>query len=230
MKVLVLVQSIEEGRYTELIQTQKETWDSVNHPQVQTVFYMPHETKEGFEGKNLYIRENLHWGLMYVHFMRACVQLMKYEWDYLFKTDNSSYVNKAELIKLLEKKPRTKFYGGHPFSGGADPAIINDFMWGEGLALSRDVVADLIDMFAINPYDKLGADDTILGFKLKDRFPWDGTMFIHNYHHQPNIPKAHVYRCANEKADATKFDDDMRAMREIHKLLHHEGINTSNVV
>lgn len=215
MKVLILVQSIDEGRYSELIQTQKETWNSVNHPQVQTLFYMPHETKHGIEDETIYIRENKHWGLMYVHFMRACVQALKYEWDYIFKTDNSAYINKPELIKALESKPRQKFYGGHPFSS---PEIINNFLWGEGVALSRDVVEDLIQSFVMKPYEKLGADDTILGFKLKDKFPWDETMKIHVYDKSP-VPFCHTYRCANDKEDAVKFDDEIKNMRAIHQQL-----------
>lgn len=219
MKILVLVQSIDEGGYSDLIRVQKETWGSVKHPDVRTLFYMPHPKKSGIEGDNLYVQAGPHWGLMYLHLMKAFTHALTLEWDYIFKTDNSAYVNKPELVKILQDKPREKFYGGHLFSGGTKPDVVNDFMWGEGYALSRDVVEKLVDEYAIKPYEKLGADDTILGFRLKDKFPWDGTMKIQHYYDVNPVPPAHVYRCANDGENAVKFEDEMKNMRDIHQQL-----------
>lgn len=226
MKVLILVQSIEEGRYPELIKAQKETWDSVKHPQVETIFYTPHAEKSGLEGNTLYIKDPIDRDNMFIHFVRACIQLLKHDWDYIFKTDNSTYVCKEELVKILETKPRIKFYGGqrHPY-GDKGLEDVKGFLWGEGIALSRDLIIKLIDIYAINPRNKLGPDDIIIGRLFTDRFIWDETMLIKSYYPLKNEFSGHVIRCHNDTPEGVVFDDTIKAMQEIH-----ESLSVSNVM
>jgi hypothetical protein len=222
MKVLVLVQSIELGRYPELIKAQKETWASVEHPQVEVVFYTPTSDKTRMEDDTLYINSPMDKDNMFIHFTKACIHLLKHDWDYIFKTDNSAYVDKQALVKLLESKPRTKFYGGHPY-GGPPIEGLKGFLWGEGVAFSRDVIINLIDIFALNR--NTGPEDVIIGRLLEDRFPWDETMLIKSYYNLEEELSGHAYRCRNDNPEGVPFDDDIKAMKAIH-----ESLSVSNVV
>lgn len=232
MKVLVLVQSIEEGNYKNIIQLQKDTWNSIAHENVETLFYIPSENKRGIEGDNLYIRESLAWDLMYVHFMKACVEALTLDWDYIFKTDNSTYVNKKELFKVLETKPRTNYYGGHPFfkthpelnTPAANAANIEDFMWGDGYVLSRDLVVKLVEKYVLNPYYLRAPDDYCVSFvlRLDKSYNEDPTLLIPGYYDKDFsiLPEKHVYRCIPSGTNADlNYDDCVKAMKEIHQKL-----------
>ena len=237
MKVLILVQSFDgeneyrksstgeigKFNYMDLLKVQRETWDSVKNPNVQTFYYLPDAVKSGIEGDMIYIKALPDFEFMCLHLIKAMQYVMKFEWDYIFKTDNSAYVCKEELVKVLQNKPRTKFYGGMPYVGPGHKE--QPFFWGEGLALSRDMVQKLIDVAALN-FPIQGIDDGMLGLLLKEKIDaaWDDTMNITHYYNDPFKP-AHVYRCKNDRADGTPFEDDIKAMREIH-----ESLSVSNVV
>jgi hypothetical protein len=236
MKVLILVQSFDgeneyrrsatgeiiKFNYMDLLKVQRETWDSVKNPDVQTFYYMPDAVKSGIEGDIIYIKARPDFKYMFLHMVKAMQYAMQFEWDYLFKTDNSAYVCKAELVNILKNKPRTGFYGGMPYTGPGHQD--QPFFWGEGTTLSRDVVQRIIDVAALN-FPVMGIDDGVMGMLLKDRATWDDTMTIHQYYRDP-FKVSHVYRCKNDAGiEGTVFEDDIKAMREIH-----ESLSVSNVV
>jgi len=241
MKALILVQSVHAGNYTEAINLQKKTWDSVSHPNVETLFYIPEEGKSGIVDKDLYLNISPAWELMYVHFMKACVHALKFEWDYLLKTDNSTYINKEVLVNILESKPRTKYYGGHPFfqthpernTPEHNPVGIKDFMWGDGFVLSRDLVIKLVDMYALNPYYLRAPEDYCVGFVLRDKCEPDTTLLIPSYY-DPSFSissKTPIYRCIPSLTNVElNYEDYTKAIIDIHKQLVHEDISVSNVV
>lgn len=230
MKILLLVQSCELARYPELIQVQKETWDSVSHPDINTIFYYPHPTKTGLIGKDLYFEGEPHWMNNYQNMMKAFTRILKMEWDILFKTDNTAYINKDQLVKVLKDKPLYNFYGGQLYDG-PNPNPVKEFIWGEGMGLSRNLVQKLVDIYAMDPDAKRGAEDVHIGYIFKDKFPWDTTMPVFEYYKATGpVPKTHVYRCKKDDKDWVPFDDEIKAMRDIHKQLTHENTSTSNVV
>lgn len=221
MKVLVLVQSIDKDGYRELIQTQKETWDAIPHSQVKTVFYFPDPHKEGWFGQDLYVRSNTHYYLMFNHAIEAMRRCLEYEWEYLFKTDNSTYVCKHELVKNLTDKPRTKYFGGQIFEG-AISEITWSFMWGEGIILSRDLVEYLVELFTYLPAIWYGAEDVYIGraFTLRNDFEWDTTQIVYQYWKMNAVvnAKTHIYRCRQDTVEHD-FDSTIKSMRHIHHVL-----------
>ena len=202
MKILVLVQSIHKFGYEELIKVQRETWDSIPHPDVTVFYYIPNETKSGIIGNEIYIKDDTSFKFMFRHLVIAFKHVMNMEWDYIFKVDNSSYLNKAELVKLLTNKPRTKFYGGMVYSGlGSDQQ--DQLLWGEGVAYSRDVVQKLIDIHSLYRNEIIGVDDGMSGLFLRGYANWDITMDLYEFYKDTSktIPLRHAYRCANDAPD-----------------------------
>lgn len=221
MEVLILVQSIEKDGYRDLVRTQKETWDSVQHSQVRTVFYYPDPDHEGFNGQDLYIMANRDYYLMFNHFIKAISMCLKYEWDFLFKTDNSSYVNKQELVDLLLSKPRQKYYGGQAYQGPPSPDCYWPFLWGEGYALSRDVAERLVEFFEYCPGIYYGAEDMMLGRALYNQFPWDESLPVYQYWvaNKRVTKKHHVYRCRKDSIEHD-FVETVKAMHHVHHVLN----------
>jgi hypothetical protein len=233
MKVLILVQSFDKENtyrttstgeiikfnYKDLMNTQRETWDSIEHPDVKTLYYLPDLTRSGIEKDIIYVKDKPDMQLMFNHFIRALVYAMKFEWDYIFKTDNSAYVCKSELVKVLEDKPRTKFYGGMYYTGPNSGDV--PFFWGEGFTLSRDIAQKLIEIASVHTI--LGTEDSVLGHLLKNEAQWDSTMTILDFHKDPFVP-AHVYRCRKEGLEIPMVED-IKSMKEIH-----ENFSLSNVM
>jgi hypothetical protein len=221
MKVLVLVMSCDIDRYPVLVAKQRETWDSVHVPGVSTVYYYAgHKTKLVRQRLNINIQEGT--GYFYYKTILAFKEMLRQDWDYIFKTDNSAYVNKAALYSVLENKPRQNFYGGHLYQTAfvkSDP-----FLWGEGMVFSRDVVQYLVDDYDISSVGRSGVEDVHIGMILKEPFNkkvvWDTSLTIPEYHKLQEIPLSHVYRCKDDKTGDVK--STLSAMDNIHQFLHPE--------
>jgi len=238
MKILVLVQSIHKFGYEELIKVQRETWDSIPHPDVTVFYYIPNEEKSGIIDNEIYIKDDTSFKHMFRHLVSAFKYVINMEWDYIVKIDNSTYLNKVELVKLLTNKPRTKFYGGMVYKGSEQQEIL---LWGEAVAYSRDSVQKLIDIHSLYRNDIIGVDDGMSGALLREYANWDTTMELCEFYKNTaeTIPLCHAYRCANDEPDKVnekwnydvtqpiwregapeyKFRYEITAMREIHKQL-----------
>jgi hypothetical protein len=208
--------SCEIEEYPQLIKKQQETWDSIETPGVSTVYYYS-SYKTTLTGNRLDIDIPEGPGYFYNKTMIAFEKMLMDPWDYIFKTDNSAYVNKAELINVVENKPREKYYGGHLYETTyvkSDP-----FLWGEGMFFSRDVVQYLVREYKSSTIGRSGVEDVHIGMILNEEFPWDTSLTIPKYSQLP-VPVSHVYRCKNDQTNNTR--DTLSAMESIHQFLHPE--------
>ncbi len=218
MKVLILVQSVNKSRYPELRKVQQETWDSVPHPHIKTLYYYPDPDNEFVRDNNMHIKGSDDWKYMFMQTMKAFRTALSMEWDFLFKTDNSAYVYKKELYKLLSTKPAIKFYGGHKLIH----KDLGEFLWGEGVALSRDVVQLLVDEYLLYPSRRMGVEDPHIGHMLKGRIKWDESMLINTCEPGQILTPSHIYRCRG----IVPFDSDIETMRRIHLTLFPVSISS----
>lgn len=217
MKILVLVMSCELDDYPTLIKKQQETWDSIPHSQVETIYFYS-SFKTDLKGNRLDIDIPEGPGYFYNKTMIAFEKMLMEKWDYVFKTDNSAYVNKEALVKAVENKPRQSFYGGHFYRTTYDKS--DPFLWGEGMFLSRDVVQYLVREYKSSIVLRSGVEDVHIGMLLKGLFPWDTSLMIPQYHTSKHLYITHVYRCKNDQTGDLK--DTLFAMDSIHKFLHPE--------
>lgn len=197
--------------YPRLIQMQRDTWDSIPNSQTKTIYYYAGYNTE-LIGDRLIIDTAEGYGHFYIKTMKVFEFLLSQEWDYIFKTDNSAYINKAELIKVLEDKPRNSFYGGHYYK--TTSSLSPPFLWGEGMALSRDVVEYLVEDYKSAPTSRYGVEDVHIGMILQDKFPWNTTMMIHEYHKESFMVN-HVYRCKDNHLGCS-LQQQLDAMRDLH--------------
>lgn len=133
MKILILVQSTKFEPWYSVIQGQKKTWDSIEEEGVDTLYYFSSDTFK-LEGKDLYVPCSPEHD--YAHYRCKLALDWIYDsndpgYDYIFRTNASSYVDKKRLKEWLKDKPRRKFYCGKDGGG---------FASGCGFAMSTDLV------------------------------------------------------------------------------------------
>lgn len=238
MKVLILVQSVDKPDFIRLREAQQQTWDSVELPDVKTVYYLPGNIDDVLEGNTLRIRQQLHWSFMFATFAKALRHMLKYEWDYVFKTDNSTYVDKAKLHEILLTKPRTKYYGGMDFPWKIPGMHTMPFFWGDGYVLSRDMAEYIVQCYNKAPFKGNQEDDIVVAMIMQDKADWDFSLEIYI----PLIkdlkiePGHHVYRVRINQGSYSPaafdydqidkiIDNDINMMNQIHNTITNGKAN-----
>ena len=148
MKILILVCSSHQPPYDLFLKAQKETWDSVNHPNVETVFY--HGSSNNTWEGNVFMSDCPH-GYYTQHWKhkQAIGACWDKEWDIVFRTHSSSYVDKAMLFEIAKYLPTKELYGGYdlgrelPEIEWMGKTIKQDTISGAGIFYSRDI-ADIL--------------------------------------------------------------------------------------
>ena len=248
MRVLILVQSIDlaiKPEYAPLRQAQMETWDSIYHPNVDVIYYFPGDVHDNLDGNILRIKCGTHWTHMFFNLAKAMRHMLKHNhsWDYIFKTDNSTYIDKAKLYEFLLTKPREKYYGGSLFAF-RDPELHKQpFYWGDGYALSRDMVAYIVDKFNRAPLRGKQEDDVIVGILMDDVANWDDSLVLYlPILNNNEIELGHiVYRCRIDPINYspaasiyTELDkilaNDIMIMHKIHNLITNGKDNNREII
>lgn len=176
LKILIMVLSFKEEPYLSLMNAQKETWASVNEEGVYVVFYyggcsedvilktsfvnnrsISHVWDLGFNCTDDYY-------LMSKKFQLALEGVLKSDFDfnYIFRTNSSSYVNQKRLKEFAATLPTEKLYAGWTmvdsnFDGGL---VVS----GSGIWLSRDTAEILRDQINI---EEEREEDILIGRVLR---------------------------------------------------------------
>jgi hypothetical protein len=167
LKILILVASSPKPPFDLLQRAQLATWDSFAVPDVTTQYY--HETVEQFQplpktwvfpltvAKQISGR-GISPALSGLAFQRS----LNFEWDFLFRTNASSYVHKSRLQEFCQQMPAQRCYCGEPWDYWQGGEILDgNYSSGCGVILSRDVVTYLANHLGEEPHDK--EEDTIIG-------------------------------------------------------------------
>lgn len=144
--------------------------------------------------------------------------LENYDFEYLFRTNTSSYLDTAGLLDFLEGKPKTSVYGGVV----GKVFGISEFASGAGILLSRDVVERIVSRskeWKHGLVDDIAVADLVAGFEnprvplmslprldlptLNSARATDPEMIRTNFH----------FRCKSESAQET-----IEIMQQIHKV------------
>jgi hypothetical protein len=212
IKVLVLVMSSRVAKYPVLRELQEKTWDSVQTPGVSTVYYMA-DMRTKLIGNILYVKGREDRTEMYTRTVLAIKELLAMDWDYIFKTDNSAYVNKPKLVETLMTLPRKGVYAGKLYHKKNVP-LTENFLWGEGYVLSRDVAS----VVAKSPHKESAIDDVELAnIMRKSGIPFRELPFYDYFADPRPLPSVHIYRCKDDKDDG--WDSTINAINDIHKQL-----------
>lgn len=133
--VLILVLSCNSPLYTKLMDAQARTWGSLNQDGVSTVFYSGDSTSVQWDGNWLKVPAPDNYKCIGWKTKMALEEVFNTPWDYLFRTNSSSYVCKKRLLQHVQGLPESGYYGGCRNYGSMPPVWVS----GAGMILSRDV-------------------------------------------------------------------------------------------
>lgn len=193
MKVLILVLASEKDPWKYIREEgQEKTWDSIEVPDVQTIYYFSsiHHQSTLF-GKRLTVNCPDDFYMMHWRLKLALDYVWNLEWDYIFRISASSYVDKELMLKKAQTLPKEKCYCGIECCGGSVAS-------GCGFFMSRDVVQILRDKIPVDPTLSpygLHPDDVLVGKILEGEgiYVTPGAERFDYWH--PPVPRSLDDRC-----------------------------------
>jgi len=145
MKILIIVLSHNDDLYSKFYKSQKETWDSINISGIQTLYlFGNHNCDEIIDDKIMVnvpetIVNNVPVNVGHKT-IKSFLLTKDFDYDYIFRTNSSSYIDKKLLLDFIKDKPKNKYYSG--FIGDHDKI---KFASGSGFFLSKDLVEYVIE-------------------------------------------------------------------------------------
>lgn len=218
MKLLILSGTSNEQPYSDFLIAQKETWDTAHYPGVETVFFR--DGPEDSKFSNIFSFEGTkepalaHW-----RHKRAIDAVWDMDWDIIFRTHASSYVDKRAAYQLAFTMPQHNLYGGWLLGAGLPEISWNgklikqECISGAGIFYSRDI-ADVLrknlpaginieeDVLAGRILQSMGYGVTFINWDRVDLVSMDG--YRPSYH----------YRLKTGDRNA-----DINRMYELHKKI-----------
>lgn len=134
MNILIMVLSYNESLYKELMQAQQQSWDSVEVEGVRTVYYYG-GGKGWVNEKEFSANSEDEYFLMHDKLLDCLREVIDWEWDFLWRTNSSSYTNKQRLVEFIKTLPKENCYAGWELQGEGWNSVS-----GAGIAMSKDVV------------------------------------------------------------------------------------------
>jgi len=216
MKILIMVLAIKDNSiYDNLVKSIRETWGSEIVYNIKTLFYYGNDGNDEtlLIGDEIFTRsEEGFYNLGYKVIDALEYILDNFEFDYIFKMNCSSYLNKRMLKDLLTDKPSFGFYSGVIGIHDSIP-----FVSGSGSMLSRDVVKIIVDNK--EDWDHSYIEDVSIGKLLTeigiDILPANRVDIIHGVDVNLMNIKNHHYRCKNSNRELDVFI--MNELYKIHK-------------
>lgn len=139
MKVLILVLSARRDPWNSLMDAQLATWDSIEHPQTQTLYYCGRSDQPSTE--KVFYSPSLTESLEDVspRTIEAFEKSLELDWDYVARCHSSTYVHKKNLVDFIETLPKENVLCGLLTTG------VKPFLWGGGsYIISRDVIGKFV--------------------------------------------------------------------------------------
>lgn len=212
MNILILVLSLEDQNfYTKLYKKQKETWDSEDIEGIKTMYYFGNSQSNFIDKENIYtdVKEQL--AFCGYKTLTAFNLIKDLEFDYVFRTNASSYIDKKLLLEFIKDKPKENFYSGVIGNYHGIP-----FASGSGYFLSKDLLKYILENK--NEWNHQVIDDVSVGIMMlqKNIKIYPGKRFDltdESYSNLFNIdPNHYHYRCKMQNNRLM----DLENMQKIH--------------
>jgi hypothetical protein len=209
IKVLILVLSINDngGIYDKFKKTQIETWDSITVDGVKTFYYYGNSNENKIIDNNIHVtipEDYWNCGNRTIEALKIINQ--KFDYDFLYRTNSSSYVDKEMLIQHLNSASKNRYYAGHY---GNDNGVV--YSSGSGIMLSKDLVNLILENGLSNMY----IDDVDIGYLMSSHgvYPENILRCHHDYGENVLSCDGILYRLKTEDREWDRLQ-----MYQIHKL------------
>lgn len=207
MRILILPLSYNVGVFAQFMQAQQETWDSINVPGIDTIYY--YKGAQFGQGDEQHAEMDCpdEYNMMHWKFKCALDRINYHNYDFIFRTNSCSYIRKDKLHKIAETLPRTGCYAGWDNGG---------YVSGAGIWFSPDVLDILHAELTDTPH---GAEDVLIGDILRHRV----TIQNHQTRYDVgvsvgSIPDVYHYRFKTSNIHEERIRD-INNMRQVHQII-----------
>lgn len=186
MRVLIMVLSSLKEPYDKMYRTQRATWDSEYHPMVDTVYYFADEYEK-----------------MHIPFIECLRNVWCGDWDIIFRTNSSSYVDKELLYEYIKDHETNKLW----------VSSYDEQMSGCGFFMSRDLLEVLLNKEYPETHE---AEDMYIAHTIHGAtgcLPKAGQRTQYN-HVEHTYDKCYHIRCKDDDRD-----NDIKAMIHIFETI-----------
>lgn len=236
-KLIILVLSHQSKLYQNLEKCIRSTWGSMKYENVK-IFYYYGGNKNFIQNDKIFhnvldTMSNIGFKTLYSYEYL----LKNFDFDYVFRTNSSSYVSIPNILEYLDGKPKERFYNGiiekYYFRNSLfSKKLALDFVSGSGYFLSKDVVVSIVENK--NLWNHTYIDDVSLGMLCNklNILPSMGKRVDINYLHKGQLKYLSKFRFSNRKYKNDIFDNyhfrckgisrqyDCSVMRKIHSKLY----------
>lgn len=159
-KVLIMVIGCSLSPWDVMAITSVNTWDSIDVPNVETIFYFGNPVKENTD-KFIYFPIDESYSTM------SKKTLLAFEWalknkdfDYIARINSSTYVDKKLLIKYIQTLADKDVFAGIEVESNPN------WMIGWGYIISKDVIEKIVNHQELLRHDIM--DDVALSYLIND--------------------------------------------------------------
>ena len=191
-KILIVVLSFDKEPYVTLENTIRNTWAFEKPKGVEVIYYYGNSKEDKLIGDKLFL--NAPEGLRNVGYKTLKMYQYVYEnfnFDYVYRTNSSSYIDINKLQSFVRDKPMEKFYCG--VIGRGVKGI--NFASGSGYFISKDLIEVVLKNKSKWQHGYI--DDVALGLLLNNYKIYPGSRFdvnnienidINHYHYRVKTP------------------------------------------
>jgi hypothetical protein len=226
MKVLILVLSMNDGKhYSEFFETQKKTWDSIEVEGFKTFYYFGNHSENEIVSNEIHLNVTESIDNTSKKFVESLKLIKDFDFDYIVRTNSSSYIDKFKIQEFLKNKPTEKFISG--VIGKKDKL---KFVSGACFFMSKDIVNFILENEKDMNFNIV--DDVSLGYffdkhnlKLTNK---DITRFwldIEHMKYPHEIPMEYFHYRIFTGSNRERYND-IKIMKLIHeKKLGYYSLN-----
>lgn len=146
-KCLILVLSSDFAPYDQMILTSQSTWDSIDVPNTEIIYYCSLKDNNGTTNKDktMYFDvNNTLFDIGYKNIEMFDWALKNKEFDYVLRVNASQYVDKKQAIEFAQTLPDTNLFSGPEVKDESRGK--ESWLWGGmGFWISRDVLQKFVD-------------------------------------------------------------------------------------
>lgn len=186
---------------------QQSSWDSIQVPDIDTIYY--YKGAQFAQGDEQHVvldcpdeYEMMHWKF------KCALDFVNYHnYDFIFRTNSCSYIDKRKLQAIAEKLPKTGCYAGWDNGG---------YVSGAGIWFSPDVLDILHKELTDAPHS---AEDVLMGDILINR------VAISNHQTRydvgvsvGSVPNVYHYRFKSSNWHEERYRD-IENMKKVHEIV-----------
>ncbi len=212
MRVLIMVLTYNKDVFYDFMKAQQTTWDSIGHENIDVIYYYGNEGEYNFRLDEFQVECSDDYEMMHWKFKLALDKIDYHNYNFVFRTNSCSYIDKHKLFNFAKTLPQEKCYAGW------DNEV---YVSGAGIFFSPDVLDIVMAELTDTPH---GAEDVLIGQilsgkapMLKDNSRIDARVEGIDFENIPNNTYHFRFKTTNDLDERIR---DVENMYSLHNFLN----------